>query len=184
MILRDPTQKFGKHKKLEVSMKVLTKWVAALGIIGAALVGTTVFAYEYKFVCHSKDLNPPLEINGEFAIERDSMLGRGEVEVTQDASEGDQYDVAFYRGMWTSDRLNFYLRTEAGEQLAVVVIEDFFKNNRFALSGYMQGEYGNSGLNCYNRSYNRSCSECFDDPFPTDHCRAVCGCSSPFCGAW
>jgi len=185
MNLRNPMQMIEKrYNKRGVSLKVLTKLLAALGILGTALMGTTAFAYEHRFVCYSNDLTPRLEIKGNFAIERDSMLGRGQVEIKHDVSASDQYaDVAFYRGMWTSNRLNFYLRTQTGEQLAVVIIEDFFENNHRALRarhGVIQGEYGNSSLTCYNRS----CSNCFHDPTPTDHCRDVCGCTSPFCGAW
>lgn len=164
-------------------MKVLETLAAAALLIGSALIGSTAMAYEYKFMCHSKDLDPRLEVKGTFVLE-EGMTGVGQVDFKQGTVDGDQYtDVAFYRGMWTSDRLNFYLRAETGEQRAIVIIEDFFANDPFALrvrTGVIQGEYGNSELTCYNRS----CGECFNDPYPTDHCRDVCGCTSPFCGAW
>ena len=164
-------------------MKVLKRLAAAAFVLGTLLMGTTAMAYEYKFMCHSKDLDPRLEINGTFVLE-EGMTGVGQVGLKHGTVDGEQYsDVAFYRGMWTTDRLNFYLRTATGEQRAIVIIEDFFENDRFALrvrSGVVQGEYGDSELTCYNRS----CSECFDQPYLTDHCRDVCGCTSPFCGAW
>ena len=42
---------------------------------------------------------------------------------------GQYSDVKFYRGMWTSDRMNFYLRAPTGEQRAIVIVEDFFAND-------------------------------------------------------
>ena len=112
------------------------------------------------------------------------MTGVGHIDLKYGTEEVDRYsDVKFYRGMWTSDRMNFYLRAPTGKQLAIVIVEDFFADDRFALrshTGVIQGEYGNAELTCFNRS----CNECLDEPYPSDHCREVCGCTSPFCGAW
>jgi hypothetical protein len=170
-------------KQKEVSLKVLESFAVIVLMLSAGLMGTSAMGYEYRFMCHSKDLDPSLEINGTFIL-NEGMTGFGHVDLKKGNDDGDQYsDVKFYRGMWTSDRLNFYLRGETGEQHAIIIVEDFFANDRFALrsrSGAIQGEYGSSGLTCYNRS----CSECFDEPYPSDHCREVCGCTSSFCGAW
>ncbi len=164
-------------------MKVLEKFFGIAVVLGAVLTGTSAMGYEYSFICQSKNLDPSLEIKGMFVLD-EGMIGVGHIDLKNGTVKGDQYsDVKFYRGMWTSDRMNFYLRAPTGEQRAIVIVEDFFANDRLALrsrSGFIQGDHGNAELTCYNRS----CYECLNEPYPSDHCREVCGCTSPFCGAW
>lgn len=111
-----------------------------------------------------------IEVAGEFFISEKYFHAIGEVTFSfpHEQSEHHYKRVEFFKGMWTVDRMNFYLRSENGKVTAGLIVDNYFTAQpEENLRGSLYGKYGSRELTCQ-----REAPYFYDPSQPSDeYCR-------------